>query len=211
MPKKIECQFCAKKFGYKQIFNHYNDCIKEHIKHESGYLVLFYSYGIYGNLYYIFTIVGKKCKFKHIDEFLKKTWCECCNHQSQFCIYYNKLKIEKINLINEFAVPYGPVKNEGTDILYTYGGSTTQIRMVILSELEGQNEIDEILTLVQNPLPEIKCYKCKQIASIHYEGSPLCYYCCADNQIDAEPYGSARTEKYLKIVNSPRTGVCIYE
>lgn len=197
MPKKVECDYCKKKFGCKLIIYHYEECIiKKHIN-DSGFILRFFSHGIFGNIYFIYAIVGLKCDFMHIDSFLRKKWCECCNHLSFFTNLKNNEKISKTKKIIEFDI--------GDKFIYKYDmGSTTTIYCEILGKMEGIDRNNKINILKQNDKQYIICSNCnKKYSEYIIDNEAYCKKCVS--KIDDE------TDIMLNIVNSPRTGICGYQ
>jgi hypothetical protein len=196
MPKKIECEYCKKKFGCRIIADHYGEClINKHVD-ESGYLIRFFSHGITGEVYFIYAIVGSKCNFNDIDKFLRKTWCECCNHLSQFMEFGSVDELKKTKKICTYE--------ENDRFCYEYDmGSTTTIYFEILKRLNGDEINNKIKILKQNDELLIKCCKCKEKAIFWIETIPLCGQCSSMMNKDD-------SEMLSDIVNSPRTGVCGY-
>ena len=198
---KKNCQFCNIKFGTNAFKEHIADCICNSQNNKSGYLIEFISHsGILGKEYIMYAIFGTKCKFSHIDEFLKKRWCECCGHLST---------LDKIVFLeNEMAmteIKFNILISKHVNVdqfRYQYDmGSTTTIFFRIVKKLDGIETNTNIELLYHNEPYKLKC-KCKKEALYIYEGEKLCEECKED--VD-EP------ECALSIVNSPRVGMCGYE
>jgi hypothetical protein len=199
-PKKVECEYCHKKFGCRIIFDHYGECLKNLHKEKSGYFVRFFSHGIRGDVYFIYVCIGLNCKFSDIDEFLKKIWCECCGHMSEFNLFENGVgpigevkktfKLSKYKIDDRFEYQYDM-------------GSTTTIYFEILDKFTGKEKTSEIEILKRNEIPKIICENCDNEAK-YYDGENdefVCEDCSKEIEEDTR----------LNIVNSPRTGVCGYE
>jgi len=203
---KINCKFCNKKFGLKAINDHLPECIPNYINDKSGYLIEFISEsGITNKLYSMFAIFGNKCKFTHVDEFLKEKWCECCGHLSTLDVFeeVNEQQSHKDVKFNTLISKY----EHANQFCYCYDmGSTTTIYFRILKKLEGKDKNTNIELIYQNEPFKLKCnnYKtCKGEATNIYERDLLLCNECKNNVEESE---------YLQlIVNSPRTGVCGYE
>lgn len=95
---KITCQFCNGKFGVRKYNEHLSDCIKKSQSDIPGYLIEFVGYsGVTNKKYTMYGLFGLKCKFSHIDKFIRMHWCECCDHISSFTTQYiDKAYIEKM-------------------------------------------------------------------------------------------------------------------
>ena len=201
---KINCKFCNKKFGKKAFDTHLSECISNSQNNKSGYLIEFMSQSEITNKdYSIFAIFGTKCKFSHIDNFLKRIWCECCGHMSTLDVYESINDDELIQkeikfdiLISKYELAY--------QFTYEYDmGTTTTIYFRIVKKLDGNDNNLNIDLVYQNEPFKLKCkFKCKKEALYTYEYDIICEEC--KNNVD-EP------ECVLHIVNSPRVGMCGYE
>ena len=203
---KINCNFCSKKFGIKAIEGHLSTCIPNFVNEKSGYLIEFISIGgVINKSYQMFAIFGNKCRFNHIDKFLRRMWCECCNHMSTIDV------IEEVNenethtnvKFNTLISKY----EHANQFIYCYDmGSITNIYFRIIKKLEGINKNTDIELLYRNEPFKIKCdnfKKCKGVAMYVFEQELFCDTC--KNNIDKE-----NQEYVLKISNSPRSGICAY-
>lgn len=203
MPKKETCQFRGQKFGCRIIFDHYGDCLQKVHEDKSGYLVRFFSHGISGDVYFMYVIIGEKCKFSLIDKLLRQKWCECCDHLSTFyeCCDSNKnIEIPKNKMIKNYA--------DSDNFMYTYDeGSTTTIYFEILKKLNGDEKTNNIELLLRNDPPKIKCDICKKSEAsffVSFDATlSLCEKCSENIEIDGS--------EIHKIVNSPRSGICEYK
>lgn len=86
-------------------------------------------------------------------------------------------------------------------------GSTTELKLRVVSEHEGAAVPAAALTLARNIAPEIECETCGQPAAWLGTGEDgeyreLCKKCAERAKLD---------EWLLPVVNSPRSGVCGYE
>lgn len=202
---KINCKFCNKKFGVKMINDHLPECIPNYMNDKSGYLIEFISQNeITNKMYNMFAIFGVKCKFTHIDKFLKEKWCECCGHLSTLDVFeeVNEEQSHKNVKFNTLISKY----EHANQFCYCYDmGSTTTIYFRILKKLDGNEKNTNIELIYYNEPYKLKCKKyktCNGEATYIYDGNLLCNEC--KNNVE-EP-------EYLQmIVNSPRTGVCCYE
>jgi len=148
-----------------------------------------------------------------VDNFLRKTWLECCGHLSSF-------KIDGINYDSGGSVQIFDVEKSktmgsqlrrvlipGQTFSHEYDfGSTTYLDMKIISERLGLLKDIEIIS--RNNLPDFRCDKCnvpaKEICTecVYDEKGLLCEECAKNHKCDEE--------MFFPLVNSPRTGVCSY-
>src|SRR5579872_4415740 len=217
MPAKVECEYCNKKFGYRQIFKHRDICLIEKYKNSTGKLMRFFASDILGNIYMLYAIVGNGCELGHIDVFLRSIWCECCDHMSIFID-------DKRNEINDDD--FKTFEN-GSRITYEYDmGSTTtvlcelvhkftnninmdNVNMDNIDNVNNVNIDNNIIKLIhRNTKPVISCSKknCKNNATHFYDGDEKCQKC-----IDKIKNLDSFEDNFLQIiVNSPRIGICGY-
>lgn len=198
-PKKVECEYCHKKFGCRIILDHYGDCLKNVYKDKSGYLIKLVSHGIREDVYFIYARLGLNCKFKDLDKFLKEVWCECCEHMSEFNLFKNKVgligEIKKTEKFSKYKV--------GDRFEYEYDmGNATTVYLEILDILSGNEENKEIEILKRNEQPKIICNNCDNESK---------YYDKENDEFVCEKCAQVEEECRFNVVNSPRTGVCGYE
>ncbi len=149
-----------------------------------------------------------------LDEYLRDTWVECCEHLSQFTIG----SVTFASMPNrEFRdrsmkIGLGSALVRGTEFGYEYDfGTTTELSLRVLEVWEGViNSKKPIEILARNYMPEIRCGSCKgkdatQVcAQCIYEGEVawLCDGCSGKHECGEE--------MLLPVVNSPRVGMCGY-
>jgi hypothetical protein len=91
------------------------------------------------------------------------------------------------------------------EFFYEYDfGSTTELKLRVLSEYDGESEGKSVKILARNESPNIICYQCdKKIAEdICCSCGPICKFCLKKHKCGEE--------MILPVINSPRTGVCGY-
>ena len=208
---KINCKFCDKKFGVNKIVEHLPDCILNFFNDKSGYLIEFISRSYITNKnYQMFAVFGKKCKFSHIDKFLKNEWCECCGHMSTLEVLKNKddretHSIKLSTLISKYENTNINTNENINQFIYNYDmGSTTTVYFKILKKFSGDNNNSNVELLYRNEPFKIKCAdfkKCKGVSVCIYEGDTFCLEC--KNNLDESEY-------ILNLLNSPLTGICGY-
>lgn len=190
MPNRVTCDNCNKKFGSKQIYDHYDTCMYETYKHLPGTLISLKSHGITGALYVMYIITGIEITFEQLDDFINDEWfeeCSMCEHLSDFD------GVDMDDLIYEC--------DDGVSILYTYDfGKSTYVDITILNKLEGKTKKNDIGCIFMNDAPFIKCKQCKAAqAIVYYCQQPYCGFC---------KESVSNEEMCCDIVNSPRCGIC---
>ena len=150
--------------------------------------------------YWMHLKVSSHARFEDLDNFLRDIWLECCGHLSAFSIGGEEVKKSK-------KLEY--VLRPGMQLIHEYDfGSTTELRVKVVSEFQSKIKRDEIEILARNDPPQIKCSHCDNLATricteCNYEDAGwLCEACAEDHKCDED--------LQLPVVNSPRTGVCGY-
>ncbi len=211
------CKYCNKIFSAQVMARHLLSCTerkkilnKENIRDSQEKVFLIQAKS---GPFFLYFEVNAASSLEDVDDFLRKTWLECCGHLSSF-------KIDGINYDSGGSIQMfdgGKSKNMGSQLMrvlkhgqafsYEYDfGSTTYLDMKIISERLGLLKDIEIIS--QNDLPDFRCDKCnapaKEICTqcIYDEKGLLCEECAKNHECDEE--------MFLPLVNSPRTGVCGY-
>ena len=138
---------------------------------------------------------------RDLDRLLRDTWLECCGHMSAFSDKEGDFDMDEE--LENVLIP-------GKKLIYEYDfGSTTELLLTTVSELEGSIKKGKVEILARNEAPQTKCSQCENPATTIcvdciYDGAGwLCGDCAKAHECDSE--------MFLPIVNSPRTGVCGYD
>lgn len=154
-----------------------------------------------------------------IDALLRMTWLECCGHLSAFFIGGVEYSIDADMLMVD-DLWFGPepasmgtqlyrVLRPGLQFTYDYDfGSTTRLRLRVLSERKARVQTRPLSILARNEAPDIACSECGALAievctECAWTGRGwLCLTCSQQHECD----------EFLRlpVVNSPRVGVCAY-
>lgn len=197
MPKRVNCQFCKKSFGCKQIFLHYAGCIAEKYREEYAghYVVSFLSRGLCNKLYYIYAIINPKTTFATIDNYLRNKWLKCCGHISNFVC--EKKQISKRATFKTYA---------DKDIIYEYDMcSTTYVYMqnsLLIKSDKQPLKTTYLQNVLQNDPFNFNCILCDKPAS--YSDCMLQFFCQTHKN-------KANKHMLNQIVNSPRMGQHCFE
>jgi len=148
---------------------------------------------------------------EELDDFLRNIWLECCGHMSAFEI---KGKIYSVAPMADFddetmeAILYDVLSPE-MEFYHEYDfGSTTHLKLKVVSQEQGQIKGKSITVLARNEPPTFVCISCGKMATnvctecIYSDEGLLCDRCAAEHKCGEE--------MLLPIVNSPRVGVCGY-
>jgi len=166
----------------------------------------------YGPKYWLHIEIPVNAKLKDLDQFLRDIWLECCGHLSAFTIdgikYYSDPEVGEKGM----NFPLIKLLSTGTEFYYIYDfGSSTELRLKVISERRGKARKDKVRILARNISPEITCDCGKDakwvcaVCIVEKLGED-CYFCdeCAKEHECGE-------DMLLPVVNSPRMGVCGYE
>ncbi len=205
------CEICKATVTPKEAKKHLQTCLKGSAKETKNagkkksasqlFHLLVEGYGVSQDLYWMHLKVLAGATFRDLDLFLRKTWLECCGHMSAF--YPDGIEVAMTKKL-------GIVLRPGQKFLYEYDfGTTTELLLTVISELEGNIEKGKVEIIVRNDAPQIKCTHCGKLATticaecLCEEAGWLCEDCASDHDCDPE--------MVLPLVNSPRTGLCGYE
>lgn len=193
--KYEKCTTCGISHGksVEKTIQHYDKCVENKFFEQiNGNLLRMFSPNQYG-MYYMYASIGDDCTLNDLDKFLRKEWCECCNHMSQF-IDENGDETKKSKKVKSLGL--------NGRILYEYDMGTTTPVYVELIYISGKDipKCDRKKCVsVFKKSPTINC-KCKKEALYLNDDIPLCQSCKDATECDI----------LFKIENSPRTGVCGY-
>ena len=232
-----KCRICGMEFSRAGITRHTLSCVSnvdmsEGIP-EKGKLFDIFITDRWMKEFWLMVEISEKENLSTLDNFLRKIWCECCGHLSEFEIngksYYSMSASDLsqcfFNDGKTMDYPLKKVLEEGSKFGYTYDfGSSTELVLEVKKVREGSvPKKREVRLLSRNKMPALVCSACKKrnaayINSFaHYEDDVL-YLCssCAkkveegdfeEDDLLAEVEDGA----LLPVCNSPRMGVCGYE
>jgi hypothetical protein len=145
---------------------------------------------------------------KGLDHYLRAIWLECCGHMSRFSIGgWKGAEIAKSKRVEE-------VFRRGITLTHIYDfGTSSEILIRYVKAREGKPTTPHPIALMaRNVQPQAICVECKRPAVW------LCMECVIEDEIWGflcqEHVESHPHEGYgepIRIVNSPRLGMCGYE
>ena len=169
-------------------------------------------------MYWMHLEVSASTTLATLDRFLRDTWLECCGHLSAFEIAGVRYTVDAgmgddwgMGDVDEksMRVRLEKVLRPGQTDTYEYDfGTTTELRLSVLSEREAETKGKAIQMLARNTPPVILCSICSKVATnvcsqCIFEGEGwLCNDCAGDHECGEE--------MLLPVVNSPRVGMCAY-
>jgi hypothetical protein len=146
-----------------------------------------------------------------LDDFLRGTWLECCGHMSKFEIAGTSYASYPDPDFGDksMSVQAGRLLSPGMQFFHEYDyGTTTELRLKVLEDREGEAKGKSIQVLARNEPPLISCEKCGKPATdvcsqcIDEGEGWLCDACSEEHECGEE--------MLLPVVNSPRVGMCAY-
>jgi len=161
--------------------------------------------------YWMHLSVPANTTLEGLDDFLRDIWLECCGHLSAFTIEGTRYSVSPMREYDErgMKVALDDVLDPGMKFYHEYDfGTTTELTLRVVSELEGEAKSKSIQLLARNDSPSITCESCGKEATqvcsqCIYEGKGwLCDECAREHECGEE--------MLLPVVNSPRVGMCGY-
>lgn len=220
MKKKQEftgkCSYCGDNFSKSDMAKHLTSCPKNDSAKQSAakktrtFHILAEGLGM--PEYWLIIEAKADTKLKHLDDFLRNIWLECCGHLSAFEInktMYNVISDSEMGG-KTMNIALDKVLAVGTKFHHQYDfGSTTELALKVISEQQGQISGKPVKLLARNNPPELLCQTCGQTATT------ICSECLWSNQESLFCDKCAKShpcdsEMFLPVVNSPRVGICGY-
>ena len=194
-----KCKICDKNHGttITKTYEHYDKCVENsQSQNIHGYLVRLFSQGMLGT-YFTYLSVGQNCTLKNLDDYIKKEWCSCCNHMSNF-LNENGEETDKKRKLSDIGI--------SGRILYEFDmGDTTTVYIEIVKYFEKEDNnkknVSKKCESIFKLSPNNPSCDCNKEALYYGDDGPLCQTCVEKSEC----------ETIYKIVDSPRVGVCCYE
>ncbi len=166
-------------------------------------------------MYWMHLDVTASTTLATLDRFLRATWLECCGHLSAFEIggvrYAVSAGVDDDWDMGEksMRVRLDKVLSPGQTCSYEYDyGTTTELKLKVISEREVEARGKAIQVLARNTPPVILCEECGKPAT------NICSQCIFDEKgwlcDDCAQEHECGEEMLLPVVNSPRVGMCAY-
>jgi hypothetical protein len=144
---------------------------------------------------------------KNLDSYLRAIWLECCWHLSKFSIgAWSGKEISKNRRADEVFAP-------GVELTHIYDFGTLSVTLIkCAGTRKGKPTTSRpIALMMRNLMPECECINCKQPAVW------LCMECLIEEDVwgtlcdeHAETHPHDNYDESVKLVNSPRLGLCGY-
>ena len=142
---------------------------------------------------------------RKLDDYLRAIWLECCGHLSQFSIGgWGGVEIPMSRRIEQ-------VFDVGVELehIYDFGTSSHTMVKAVATRQGKPLSRHPIFLMARNEMPQVACLECGQPASwlcleCFYEDKPA--WLC-DEHLESHPH---QYDEPLRLVNSPRLGLCGY-
>ena len=213
--KCVYCSETLKKVGIsKHLDGHLKQSADEKPQRDRAFHVR-----VEADAYFLNLLIDADAPLDYLDDFLRAIWLECCGHMSSFM---DKSKTYDVDWDDENGVigedkskPVKDVFKVGQELKYEHDfGSTTELNVKILAEYQLSVR-DGIKLLARNEPLKLLCVMCREksakvICSVCGWGAEAVF--CADcGKKHAKECPDFADYSKMKLVNSPRAGVCAYE
>ena len=213
------CQFCQSVFSKAAMTRHLEKCAQRVDAATPGNqkaakatrLVHLLVDGRDQPQYWMHLELPAEATLQNLDDFLRRTWLECCGHLSKFelaGVSYASYPDREFG-DKSMRMQVGGILSPGQQFFHEYDfGTTTELRLKVVAEREGAAKGKSIQVLARNEAPLISCQVCGKPATevcsqCIYEGGGWLCDTCAEEHVCGE-------EMLLPVVNSPRVGMCGY-
>jgi hypothetical protein len=226
------CSFCNELFEFRAMEKHLESCKKrkseessalsrqKHGKPSPAGKTNIFSLGVrgeaYPSTYWMYLETPSGAKLRDLDDFLRDTWVECCDHLSQFTIEGFRYVSMPTGQVGDrsMSMPLGSAIRRGLDFMYEYDfGTTTELALKVLSARIGTwKDKERVRIMARNVPPVIPCASCGEA-----QATNVCAECMLEEDIKDAWFCEECSKKHecgeemlSPVVNSPRVGMCGY-
>ena len=167
MQLKGQCVGCQEMYTKAQGGRHVYNCSaieKALYPGIPGYLLKIYS-AQKPSVYWMFLTIPENGNLFLLDQFLRKTWLECCGHLSMFTIdkcHYSSYP--EVNRLMETSLD--KIFTPGLEFDYIYDfGTSTELKIKVVEVLE-RCPSGQVTLLMQNESPVFHCGLCRKHAEM---------------------------------------------
>jgi Plasmid pRiA4b ORF-3-like protein len=210
-----KCQVCDATFSKRQMVRHLAKCAYPGVRAVA--VVAQLRVDVPGSPFWLDLDIKSHAVLRELDEFLRGVWLECCDHLSSFNVgrtryvatmgdAFVRPELGECSMNTRVSAALPPA---GSEFAYEYDfGSTTRLRLKVVSERLAPTRHEAIRVLARNDAPVWNCEDCAEAATF------LCASCfyrrdafLCEAHVEEHQCGE---EAMLPVVNSPRMGVCGY-
>jgi hypothetical protein len=212
-----KCAYCDEMLKKSGISKHLDSHLKK-MAAEKPHLDRAFHIRVEADVFFLNLLVDADMSLDDLDDYLRAIWLECCGHMSSFREkgkgYDDDWDDDEGIIGEDKSQPLKNVLRVGQKLQYEYDfGSTTALDIKVLSEYRMAVK-DGIQLLSRNEPLKVLCQVCgtkpaASICSAHGWGEAhlFCKSCAKKHTQECGDF-----EDYqLKVVNSPRAGVCAYD
>lgn len=212
------CALCNERLPKQATARHLAACAPHHDRRDGdvGDLWHLRAEGKGSPIYWIDLEIKGDASLRRLDDFLRRTWLECCGHMSAFEIARQRYvvlvdrELDFGRVERGMAARLSNVLKAGQRFGYEYDfGSTTHLALKVLGVRRGVAGRTAARLLARNDPPVWPCAVCAKPAVVlcpfcGYKGNP---FSCSEHMGE---HACEEGEGFLPVVNSPRMGVCGY-
>ncbi len=215
---KAKCSVCGRRLSKRGMTKHLEACLaKGSPRHREGggasaYHIVVDCPG--APPFWMHLLAPARASLADLDSLLRGIWLECCGHLSAFTIGGTSYDSDTSEWIDErpedMHHALGDLLRPGMTFKHEYDfGTTTELRLRVVSELWAGGRDASIAVLARNEPPEVSCASCGG------PGKWTCTECMwSEGPVwlcdDCAPQHDCGEEMLLPFVNSPRCGQCGY-
>ncbi|HCJ34433.1 MAG TPA: hypothetical protein DHV65_09075, partial [Ktedonobacter sp.] len=165
------CQFCQSVFSKAAMTRHLEKCAQRVDAATPGNqkaakatrLVHLLVDGRDQPQYWMHLELPAEATLQNLDDFLRRTWLECCGHLSKFelaGVSYASYPDREFG-DKSMRMQVGGILSPGQQFFHEYDfGTTTELRLKVVAEREGAAKGKSIQVLARNEAPLISCQVC---------------------------------------------------
>lgn len=211
-----KCQFCGELYAKRSMSKHLLSCKKRFSSIENAntgkakedtlyHLVI---QDKYAKDFWLHLEMTGTAKLKTLDNYLREIWLECCGHMSEFSL--DGWGSAKVAMTTSAKTIFQ--KTAQLEYIYDFGTSSEIVIKVIAQREAKPLSKHPLLLMARNEMPLYSCMECGKPAHWlcneciyeHEESGLLC-----DQHVKKHPHDNYGEP--LKLVNSPRMGMCGYD
>ena len=211
------CTYCGKESSKAGMTKHLATCTQRQEaiakatekKTKSGEVTLYHLrvQDAYRKEFWLDLEIAEDKSLKHLDDYLRAIWLECCGHLSQFSL--GGAFAHEVGMRRKI----GEIFANGEELTHIYDfGTSSETLVKMVNERNGKPTTSKAIALMARNLPpEETCIECGKPAThlcmeCLYEDNTQGTLC--DQHVEEHPH-----EDYgepIPLVNSPRIGMCGY-
>ena len=176
-----------------------------------------------GGTYWMYVRVNKKAKLEDLDDLLRSTWVECCNHMSSFSgegetydLMADDMGPSNSKTMNVNAIR-ALVKHKSLHYEYDFG-TPTYLSVSLVCPCSGARMKEPAELAARNVDIPFDCSACgkkgaaTQVCTSCMWADKDCLLCdkCVDKHEHGKGEDPVEETSFLPVVNSPRMGMCGY-